>query len=282
MRADNEMTVLITSGKNEISLFIPVMIFSLLISVSEFYIQTIISPNAYARFNIIQEKMKNRLSMSIVKARTFNVVGSSIIYIGGKKQLSLEDIFISYVPQNENANVNIVTAKRGAACTDKSGNYFIVLENGCRQELRKDNAVVSSLRFSNFSYDITPFLKRYDYNTGKPNSKTQAALLRYAATITDQELKRNCIAEYHYRFLSPFITIINAMVIGLLLLRPMERGGGKLDLAKGFSLGALNQICFLIAKNISTRHNDFVCVNYVMVTAVVTILGICIVRRSIR
>jgi lipopolysaccharide export LptBFGC system permease protein LptF len=282
MRTDNEMTILITSGKNEASVFAPVVVFSLLAAVSEFYVQTVVSPDAYQRFNIIQEKLKSQLSMSIVKPRTFNVIGSSIVYIGNKKRSSLEDIFISYIPKDETSNVNIVTAKRGTAHADKEGNYFIVLDNGCRQELKKDNTLVSSLKFKNFSYDITPFLRRYHYSTGKPNTKAQGELLRYAEAVTDQELKRNCIAEYHHRFLSPFVMIINALIIGLLLLKPVGRGERRIDVVKCFAFGACNQVCFLIAKNITTRWNEFILINYVAVALVIITLGLHFVRRSVR
>jgi lipopolysaccharide export system permease protein len=282
MRTDNEMTVLITSGKNEASVFAPVMIFSLLAAASEFYVQTVISPEAYKRFDIIQEKLKNQLSMSIVKTRTFNVIGSSIVYIGNKKQSSLEDIFISYIPKDDISNVNIITARRGSMYADKDGNYFIVLDNGCRQELKKDNTLVSSLKFKNFSYDITQFLRRYHYSTGKPNTKTQKELLRYAEAITDQELKRNCVAEYHYRFLSPFVIIINALIVGLLLLKAVGRGERRLDIMKCFAFGALNQVCFLIAKNITTRCGELILANYIAVALVTAILGVHFIRRSVR
>jgi hypothetical protein len=67
-----------------------------------------------------------------------------------------------------------------------------------------------------------------------------------------------------------------------MLLRPVGRGEGRIDIAKCFALGACNQVCFLIAKNITTRSNEFIMINYVAVALVIMILGTHFIRRSIR
>ncbi|MDR1333209.1 MAG: LptF/LptG family permease [Holosporales bacterium] len=282
MRNDNELIIIMTSTGNEINILSPIIVFSLLVSMAEFHLQTVISPHAYGRFETIQKKVKGQISMSIVKTRTFNVIGSSVIYIGDRKRSSLEDVFISYIPkeENQNANVNIITAKKGTMYVDKNESYFIMLEEGCRQELKRDNTVVSSLKFKNFSYDITPFLKRFHYSTNKPGTKTQAELMRTVATTSDPEFKRNCLSEYHYRILSPFIVIINAMIVILLMMRPEERGRGRFGALKCLSLGTLTQICFLIAKNVTTRSSNFTVINYIATGIVIAILGAHLVRRN--
>jgi lipopolysaccharide export system permease protein len=280
MRQDKELTVFMTSGKSSFSIFLPILVFSMFIVGTVMCLQMSISPSAYKHFEDIQENVKSQISMSIIKPGIFNAFGNSIIYIGGKTSTKLENVFISYIPVNKKSTTNIITAKSGTY--EKEGDkYFIILKNGYRQELNNNNFVISTLKFEHFSYDVTPFFNRYYSRSKSPVGKTQKELLNVIKKTDNIEIKRNYTTEYHARFITPFITIINAFIIAIFLIVPREKYKGRFDAIKSFSLGIVNQIFITTLVNVSTKSDRFVIFNYIIVFALILGFSIIFGRRRI-
>jgi lipopolysaccharide export LptBFGC system permease protein LptF len=239
-------------------------------------------PSSHKGFEDVQESIKNRISMSLIKPGVFNVLGDSVVYVGGKTKSGLKNIFISHVSKGEHPSNDIITAAKGR-CIRENGNYFIVLKNGYRQKLDENNSIVSTLEFSSFSYDITPFLKQnYLSKAESPNDKTQRELLEFAKNTKNLEMKRNCIAEYYSRLTTPFIPILNALTVAIFMLAPKGRKEESFDAFKSFLFGMVNQISVMTLVNLSTKNNKLIISNYAIILLALCILSIVLWKKKAR
>ncbi len=280
MQTDKEIVVFMTSGKSSFSVFKPLFVLACCVAGLILYIQTIGSPQAYKAFEDLQEQIKNKVSVTLLKPGAFNVMGESVIYIGERNDKELKNVFISYIPNNQTSHTNIITAQTGKYLSEK-GKIFVILNNGYRQELSKSNEVIATLKFENFSYDITQFFKRFYARSKRPNEKTQSELMEQAKQAPNMEIKRNCIAEYHSRFISSFLPILNAMIVAIFLIVAQERGRGKLESIMGFFSGILCQVFVMILVNSSTKNSAMIPYNYFIIFFTMVSLFTIFMRRKI-
>lgn len=279
LNTNRELTVLLCSGKSPLSIASPIIFLGCLISAIVMFLNTIGAPYAYKNFETMKEDIQITVSINFLKIRSFNIFGHSVVYIGSREKNALNNIFISYVPKKQNANMNIITARRGALVKTKTKKIFIQLEKGCRQEIDKNYNVITTLTFDNLSYDITHLLKKLYKKSSKVNYKTQIELLQIAQNDPDEKMKKNCLAEYHSRILISFVAIINALIVGIFLIIARDRGRGRKDAILAFSCGTTCHICLMVLLNTATKNTYLIGYNYIMVFAFIFCLFLFFIKK---
>jgi lipopolysaccharide export LptBFGC system permease protein LptF len=278
MQADREVTVFITSGKHPFSLFLPLLTLSICISGVILYLQTTASPRSYGIFRSFQDEIKKNFSATILKPKIFNILGDSIIYFRKRVGRELKDVFISYAPNKGISNTNIITAQSGSYISEGE-KIFVLLNNGYRQEIDKSNMIVSTLRFENFSYDVTPFLRRVYAKVRKTSEKTQSELLRDAIQTTNLEERQNYITEYHSRLTATFVPILNALVIAIFMIVAQDRRRAKIRLLISAFGGIFCQILVVTLTNILTKNEYMIIFNYIIIAFFMFFLFVTFMRK---
>ena len=269
MQQEKETLVLMASGKTKFSLTSPLFLFSAIVSVVVLFFQTVVTPYSYKNLTNIQDRIKSQISTSIIKPGVFNAVGNTIIYVQQKDEASIKDVFISYITKNK--QTNIITAKEGRYYT-KDNNLIVNLSSGYRQELDQNNKVVSILKFDNFSYDVSDFIKTFSQKVQKVHEKTQSELKKAFNTSQDISIKKKSIAEYHKRLIFPFILIINGIITSIFMLEPNPRTKNSINALKTFFCGVLCQICIMTLTNISSKYTFIINLNYAVLLIAICIL----------
>lgn len=279
LNTNKELTVLLCSGKSPLSIASPIVFWGSLISAIVMFLNIVGAPYAYKNFETMKEDIQTTVSINFLKIRSFNIIGHSVVYIGSREKNTLNNIFISYMPKKQNANVNIITARRGAIIRTNTKKIFIQLEKGCRQEIDKNDDVISTLMFDNLSYDITHLFKKFYKKSSKVNYKTQAELLQIARDDPDEKIKKNCLAEYHSRILISFASIINSLIVGIFLIIARERGRGRKDAVLAFSCGTICHIGLMVLLNMATKNIHLIFYNYIIVFAFILFLFLFFIKE---
>ena len=261
LQIKKEINVFLLSGKSPISILMPILTLGVLVSSIVFIINTVVSPNAYKRFEGVKEHIQTNISLNFLKPKSFNKVGSSIVYIGSIDNNTVKKIFISYIPNKKNAVANIITAKSGHLVTENE-KIFILLHNGFRQEINKDNDLIATLTFDSLSYDITDIFKSFYKKSSKVSHKTQAELKNISQTTTNEKIKKNYLAEYHSRITMPFVSLINSLIIGLCLIKPQGRSRGKKSAGIAFGYGIICYSFAIVLLNTATKNTAMIQHNY--------------------
>ena len=264
LQSNKEIIILLTSGKSPLSLLSPLLFLGCCVSVTVLFLNITGAPYAYKTFESLKEQVQTNVMTNFLKIKTFNNIGNSVIYIGARKANVLRNIFISYVPKNQKSNTNIITAREGSVVTENSKTY-INLKNGCRQELDKQNDVVATLTFDSLTYEVTHFVSGFYEKSSKVKYKTQDELMQEIKRSPDEQHQTNCLIEYHSRLLTPFVSIMDAIIIGIFLFGARNRGRGRREAIFTFICGIICHISMLILIN----GNKAVVYNYMIVCALI-------------
>ena len=271
MQSDKEISIFMTSGRSKLFIASPLLLFSIIVSLSVFYMQTSVIPDSYKSMSSIQRKIQNKISLSVIKPGVFNVLGESVIYIGSKSGNSIKDVFISHIPKTDKQQTNIIVAKEGKY-TIENNRLYITLLNGYRQLLDKNNEAVSGLMFEKFSYDVTQFVKKYSEKTVKVHEKTQKELFKDALKTKDPVLKTRYLSEAHGRITMSFIPIINGLIMAIFMISASYRGQRLLNSLKCLGSGVVSQIVMITLVNASRKSEMFINLNYAIIFGAMCLL----------
>ena len=267
LQNDKELVVFMASGTKPNLLLSPILLLGVCVTAIVLLINTIGAPSAYKTFEHLKEKLQTRISTNFLSTQAFNTIGNSVIYVGSRSANVLENIFISYISERRNSNT--ITARKGAVVA-KDKRVYIKLFHGYRQELDKNNEAVATLTFDELTYDITELFTKFYEKSTKVKFKTQAELMHGYKTSKDTQQQLNCLTEFHSRLMIPFVSIINALIVGLLLLSPQARGRGRNRVIVAFLCGIACYAGIMILIN----GNANVLYNYVTICALIVFLYI--------
>ena len=267
LQNDKELVVFMASGTKPNLLLSPILLLGICTTVVVLLINTVGAPLAYRTFENLKEKLQTRISTNFLSTQSFTTIGNSVIYVGSRSPNALENIFISYISERRNSNT--ITARKGAVVS-KDKRVYIKLFHGYRQELDKNNEAIATLSFDELTYDITELFTKFYEKSSKVKFKTQAELMREYKTSNDAQHKMNCLSEFHSRLTIPLVSIINALIVGLLLLVPQARGRGRNRAIVAFLCGTACYAGIMILINGNTK----IMYNYVTICALIMFLYI--------
>ncbi len=268
MQGEKELVILMTAGKSDSELFRPLLLFAILITSLCIYIQTTVSPIAHKNMATLQDQIRTSLSTSIIKQGKFNLAGSSVVYVSQKKENSISDVFI--FNNGVNGITNTITAKSGIIeYSDKK--LFLNLKDGNRLELDHTNAVVSSLNFKEFIYDVSEIFSRFAKFGESESNYTQQELLQKIQDTTDVRWKNIYNTEYHSRYLQPFTILINMLIIALFMFNFSKNPRRIQGAFCSFVFGIANQVILLGLLRSSIKDPIFInfAVIYIIVASLV-------------
>ena len=267
LQSDKELVVFMASGANPNLLLSPILLLGICVTAIVLLINTVGAPSAYKTFENLKEKLQTRISTNFLSTQAFTTIGNSVIYVGSRSANALHNIFISYISERRNSNT--IIARHGAVVA-KDKHIYIKLLHGYRQELDKNNEAVATLSFDELTYDITDLVTQFYEKSSKVKFKTQTELMRDYKTSNDAQHKMNCLSEFHSRLTIPFVSIINALIVGLLLLSPQARGRGRNRAIVAFLCGTACYAGIMILINGNTK----ILYNYVTICALSVFLYI--------
>jgi lipopolysaccharide export LptBFGC system permease protein LptF len=218
--------------------------------------------------------------MSAIRQGVFNVVGDSVVYIGRKSKNAIEDIFISYVPNGGKRNTNIIAAKSGDYIL-KDNKLFIRLKKGYRQELDKNNSIISMLSFNNFSYNVSQFVRQYSARVNKVYENTQDELLTMASKTNNPRLKNKYLAEFHGRIIMSFTPLINSLIVSIFMLAAWVYRKRSLLAFQAFLCSVIFQIMIMTLVNTSSKHESLIIINYIIILLMILGLFIILFRKKV-
>ncbi len=272
MRNDNELIIMATSGKSNFSIFSVILFFAIILSACLYYSNSTINPTVYKRLVHINQQIQGKLSLDLIKHGVFNNAGRSIVFIEGKSEHSVNNVFISHQSKNNTAK-DIVVAKNGIYQI-KDNRMYIMLYNGFYQRIGADNRPISSLSFQHMSYDITEFVKKYSDFKERVQDLTNTELHRLIKQTKNKKVKTSLLAELNARYTSSIIPIMCALVIACFVVITNSRNiRNNANNAKCFAVSLALQLTIMAINNIAKKSIAMIFVNYLLILSMMIILG---------
>lgn len=213
---DSEMTALAACGIGSLQILRIILPAALVIAAIVGFLSLLAGPWAQGQSNQLQERAEKGMELSTIIAGRFKESsrGDHIFYT---EKLSPDARLMNevFIQSRQRDKLNILSSESATKYIDKkTGDQFLLLENGSRYELRPDH----------MGYSITQYEKyfvRFEQEESTPmkdwrDARTTSSLLD-TANIKD-------IAELQWRISMPISTLILAL-LGVLLARTTPRQG---------------------------------------------------------
>lgn len=213
---DNEMTVLAACGIGVSSLLRPVMflsvVFFLVVAVFSFYL----TPKAARGVERIKGESGKQQKISGITPGIFTETGKGkrIFYVEKiiKGKRPLRTIFLRSVEPDK---TSVLMAMSGYRRTDKkTGDHFIVLEQGRLYEERKDRQRYSEIIFDSYEIRIQPKKDRF---LSKKSSSLPSTIIMKGKTLAHS-------AEWHWRLAKPIMVLVLAVFALVMSFTDSRRG----------------------------------------------------------
>jgi len=272
---DNELIILWTSGLNKIKIVNLILLISILVTLFQLIMSSIISPKSLFMSRGIIKNSELSFFPSLVKEKKFNdTVKGLTIFVESKKNNNLQNIFLR--DDSDGKESSTIIAKSGYVIK-KAGHDFLILFDGVVQKEKVKNGEFEENKISTINFTKTEInLSKYAANTithpkiqERPSRSLLACLIKFTKSIlpnfnlqdwasqncyywTGEENMRDNVNEYlnelNRRFILPFYIPLIALSSCFLLSSKRE---SKNSLLKLFSF--VTGVLIIIFAEISLR-----------------------------
>ena len=188
-------------------------------------------PLSFGVYKEIQFKLRNTIPTVMLQDNVFiDVVDGMTMLIGKKYKDGLaENVFIH---DEQKDGVIVTMSARSGRFIEKDGQPAIILRDGQRFEMNKDEDAGATLTFETHTVSITPRERKQSTRMPIEMNEDSIANLLDPSTSPDERYINQRAAEGHYRIISPFLA--------LTLVRPPACSTDRFAAAHGQS-GPLSQ-----------------------------------------
>jgi len=214
LEQDHELIIYRSIGLDCLTLAKPALYVASIVVILLFIINLYLIPLSSRHFKDLEYSMKEVVSLSLIKAKCFNVVGDYTIYVESVGNGGIVENLILY------ANMRLVSpvlyvAKKGQLSRYADG-LRIHLLNGSRQQTDKRTGKPLILYFEQYSINLESRKKNANERSRRPYELFLSELFTANEKISPK-YARQMIVEGHKRLLSPVLAIV-FVLIGLVFL----------------------------------------------------------------
>ncbi len=275
MLGDRELIVMKSAGISPFRSILPTLYFGIALSFFNLYLNIWGIPQAEAAFNELEWKVKNDVSHLIFREGQFTEIQPNMTIFISKHE---PDGSMSNLLLNDERNPktkSTVSAEKGRIVYTTKGPR-VILVNGVRQEINKQDHQFSSLSFKRYSVDLG-YNKNQKEKSEDAREKTTLELLN---SDEDKSLSEGEIRHYvvtgHKRLLNPFYNLLFALIgcLGLVIGNFNRRGQTKIISLSILSMVILQSLS-LTLENLAAKNLGFLIgmyLNFAIPFALVTYL----------
>lgn len=237
LRNERELVVLCAAGLSRRSLAGPILRAALLLAVLLGLIHLWLAPASMARMRTQVYEIRADIAATLLRAGEFRApIRGLTVYV--RERHGREVLGLLVHDNRDPAHPVTYLAARGALLRGPSG-PVLLMEEGIIQRVEDRPGRLSVLRFSRYSYDLSPFLPEAGPHKKKSAERSLAELFRPEATV-DADDRREFHAEGHGRLAAPLYAPAFGLIAATALLSgPLGRpaGAGLIALAVACALG---------------------------------------------
>jgi len=248
LSSDNEITAIQASGVSLYSIFSPVIILSLIVSIFLVSFNEKIAPRAFNRFRQLYYQIVQRNPILKLEERTFLEIEDYRLYVEKIKQKKGKLSGIIMYQMEEAGFPTLITAQRGNMVCNEQQVLFRLFDGSIQQKDKYDPNKYSITYFEN--YDISLDLSQ----TPPPTAKRIRQMEKSELLQEIRKLKQDNIptysleVEYHQRKSLAFASFVFCLIGIPLGIR--ARKGGK-SIGFSLSLGLFLLYWFLLVEGIT-------------------------------
>lgn len=229
-------------------------------------------PLSFGVYKEIQFKLRNTIPTVMLQDNVFiDVVDGMTMLIGKKHKDGLaENVFIH---DEQKDGVIVTMSARSGRFIEKDGQPAIILKDGQRFEMNKDEDAGATLTFETHTVSITPRERKQSTRMPIEMNEDSISNLLDPATSPDERYINQRAAEGHYRIISPFLALALVLVAATGVLYGQIRRSTWSKRAVVTVCGGVFCISFLVsARSLATEASAAVPLIYISMLVPIGVL----------
>ena len=208
---DRELLVAQASGRSAIQLARAPLALGVAATIFLVINSVFVLPLSFGVYKEIQFKLRNTIPTVMLQDNVFiDVVDGMTMLIGKKYKDGLaENVFIH---DEQKDGVIVTMSARSGRFIEKDGQPAIILRDGQRFEMNKDEDAGATLTFETHTVSITPRERKQSTRMPIEMNEDSIANLLDPSTSPDERYINQRAAEGHYRIISPFLALTLVLV----------------------------------------------------------------------
>ena len=208
---DRELLVAQASGRSAMQLARAPLALGVAATIFLVLNSVFVLPLSFGVYKEIQFKLRNTIPTVMLQDNVFiDVVDGMTMLIGKKYKDGLaENVFIH---DEQKDGVIVTMSARSGRFIEKDGQPAIILRDGQRFEMNKDEDAGATLTFETHTVSITPRERKQSTRMPIEMNEDSIANLLDPSTSPDERYINQRAAEGHYRIISPFLALTLVLV----------------------------------------------------------------------
>lgn len=210
--ADRELAVMRAAGLSQTALAMPAILLAFGVAILSYAINLHLLPESYRMFREMQWEIRYNYSHVLLQEGTFNPVAPDItVYV--RKRASDSQLHGVLVHDTRDPRKPVTMMAERGALVEADGKSRVVMFNGNRQEVERQDNRFSILYFDRYSFDIEINKKTDIVRFREPRERTLRDLFHIREDpYTPERDWGKFIVEAHKRLASPLANLGFAMV----------------------------------------------------------------------
>ncbi len=207
---DSEIVVMKAVGLSPRALATPAVVIALFVTVATYGLTLYLQPLGFRTFKDQQFTIRHNHATVLMREGTFNsVIKDVTVYVRERRGGELRGILVH--DNREPDRPTTVMAERAVLVQTPAGPRF-VMENGNRQERRRDSDQLSLLYFDRYVLDLALIAEFPDTRWREPGERYIGELLFPGDSEAANRARRELRAEAHKRFVTPLYGIAFVLI----------------------------------------------------------------------
>ena len=207
---DSELVVMKGAGLSQRALAVPAVVMALAVTAATYGLTLYAQPLGFRAFKDQQFVFRHNYATVLMREGVFNeVVDDVTVYVRERRDGELRGILVH--DDREPDQPVTVMAERGVLTQTPAGPRF-VMENGNRQERRRDSARLSLLYFDRYELDLALIAKQPETRWREPGERYIDELLFPKDTDAGNRHRDEFRAEAHKRLVTPLYCIAFVLI----------------------------------------------------------------------
>lgn len=250
--SDAELVVMMTAGQSPLALAKPVAIFGsfamAIMVVTTFYLV----PASQTQLNTRMNEIRTELTSSLIREGQFvHPTGNITIYVRDtSRDGEMAGLFLH---DQSDAEIAVTYSAQKALFLQDGFDMRIVMIDGIIQQFDRSNALLNTIRFERFSYDlgeVIPSIQEYN--------RSPFEMFPHELLFPSEEMLNNkrwgagyYAAEGHHKVVMPLSALVLPLIaLGAIVLGGFRRGGFMRRVMVAIAIGVLLQSSVIVAKSV--------------------------------
>ncbi len=253
-----ELVVMMTAGQSPLALAKPVAVFGVFAMVLMAITTLYLVPASQTQLRIRMNDIKTEMAASLIREGQFVHPTENItIYV---RDTSRDGEMAGMFLHDQTDPLNPVTYSAQKALFLQDGfDMRIVMVDGIIQQFDKYNAVLNTIRFDQFSYDLGEVLpSTREYKRGPFEMFPQELIFPTEEMLNSERWGLgDYAAEGHHKLALPFAALVLPLLaLGVIVVGGFRRGGFMRRVMIAIAIGVLLQSSVIVAKSITQQSPE--------------------------